>query len=158
MDGGLPPGEVSMATGQTFWLGTDQQGRDMLSGIMYGLRISLMVAVVSLTLAITIGTIVGVAAAYFGGRFDSLVMRIVDLQLSFPAILIALILLALLGRGRGQGDPGAGHRAMGLLRAHGAQLGHGGNPQGLHRRRPLPGPVATAGSCSATCCPTACRP
>lgn len=99
MDGGLPPGEVSMATGQTFWLGTDQQGRDMLSGIMYGLRISLMVAVVSLTLAITIGTIVGVAAAYFGGRFDSLVMRIVDLQLSFPAILIALILLALLGRG-----------------------------------------------------------
>ncbi|WP_330447442.1 ABC transporter permease (plasmid) [Paracoccus marcusii] len=88
-----------MATGQTFWLGTDQQGRDMLSGIMYGLRISLMVAVVSLTLAITIGTIVGVAAAYFGGRFDSLVMRIVDLQLSFPAILIALILLALLGRG-----------------------------------------------------------
>ena len=51
MDGGLPPGEVSMATGQTFWLGTDQQGRDMLSGIMYGLRISLMVAVVSLTLA-----------------------------------------------------------------------------------------------------------
>ncbi|WP_405401673.1 ABC transporter permease [Paracoccus sp. Ld10] len=99
MDGGLPPGEVSMATGQTFWLGTDQQGRDMLSGIMYGLRISLMVAVVSLTLAITIGTVVGVAAAYFGGRFDSFVMRIVDLQLSFPAILIALILLALLGRG-----------------------------------------------------------
>ncbi|QDA36800.1 ABC transporter permease (plasmid) [Paracoccus liaowanqingii] len=99
MDGGLPPGETSFATGQTFWLGTDQQGRDMLSGIMYGLRISLMVAVVSLTLAITIGTIVGVAAAYFGGRFDSIVMRIVDLQLSFPAILIALILLALLGRG-----------------------------------------------------------
>ena len=88
-----------MATGQTFWLGTHPQGRDMLSAIMYGLRISLMVAVVSLTLAITIGTIVGVSAAYFGGRFDSIVMRIVDLQLSFPAILIALILLALLGRG-----------------------------------------------------------
>ncbi|TJZ85545.1 ABC transporter permease [Paracoccus hibiscisoli] len=99
MDGGLPPGDASFATGQTFWLGTDPQGRDMLSAIMYGLRISLMVAVVSLTLAITIGTIVGVAAAYFGGRFDSIVMRIVDLQLSFPAILIALILLALLGRG-----------------------------------------------------------
>ena len=99
MDGGLPPGEVSMATGRTFWLGTDPQGRDMLSAIMYGLRISLMVAVVSLTLAITIGTVVGVAAAYFGGRFDSIVMRVVDLQLSFPAILIALILLALLGRG-----------------------------------------------------------
>lgn len=99
MDGGLPPGETSFATGQTFWLGTDQQGRDMLSAIMYGLRISLIVAGVSLGFAITIGVIVGVAAAYFGGRLDSFIMRIVDLQLSFPAILIALILLALLGRG-----------------------------------------------------------
>ena len=98
LDGGLPPGETSM-TGMTYWLGTDQQGRDMLSAIMYGLRISLMVAAVSLGLAITIGVIVGVAAAYFGGRLDSFIMRIVDLQLSFPAILIALILLALLGRG-----------------------------------------------------------
>lgn len=99
MDGGLPPGETSFATGQTFWLGTDQQGRDMLSAIMYGLRISLVVAGVSLAFAITIGVIVGVGAAYFGGRLDSFIMRIVDLQLSFPAILIALILLALLGRG-----------------------------------------------------------
>ena len=71
----------------------------MLSAIMYGLRISLMVALTSLALAITIGTVLGVTAAYFGGRVDSIIMRIVDLQLSFPAILIALILLALLGRG-----------------------------------------------------------
>ncbi|MDN5568025.1 MAG: ABC transporter permease [Paracoccus sp. (in: a-proteobacteria)] len=99
MDGALPPGEVSFGTGQTYWLGTDQQGRDMLSAILYGLRISLLVASVSLGLAITIGTIVGVVAAYFGGKLDSFIMRIVDLQLSFPAILIALILLALLGRG-----------------------------------------------------------
>ncbi len=99
MDGGLPPGEVSFGTGMTYWLGTDQQGRDMVSAIMYGLRISLFVASVSLGLAITIGTIVGVTAAYFGGKLDSLIMRVVDLQLSFPAILIALILLALLGRG-----------------------------------------------------------
>ncbi|QDY70832.1 ABC transporter permease [Qingshengfaniella alkalisoli] len=99
MDSALPPGEVSFGTGQTYWLGTDRQGRDMLSGILYGLRISLLVASVSLGLAITIGTIVGVTAAYFGGRLDSFIMRIVDLQLSFPAILIALILLALLGRG-----------------------------------------------------------
>lgn len=99
MDGGMRPGEVSFGTGQTFWLGTDQQGRDMASAIMYGLRISLLVASVSLGLAITIGTVIGVTAAYFGGRIDSFIMRIVDLQLSFPAILIALILLALLGRG-----------------------------------------------------------
>lgn len=99
MDGGLPPGEQSFGTGMTYWLGTDTQGRDMLSAIMYGLRISLLVAFVSLGIAISIGVIVGVAAAYFGGRFDAFVMRIVDLQLSFPAILIALILLALFGRG-----------------------------------------------------------
>jgi peptide/nickel transport system permease protein len=98
MDGGLPPGGTSFS-GQVYWLGTDQQGRDMISAIMYGLRVSLLVATVSLGLAITIGTIVGVTAAYFGGRLDSLIMRVVDLQLSFPAILIALILLALLGRG-----------------------------------------------------------
>ena len=99
MDGGLPPGEQSFSTDITYWLGTDTQGRDMLSAIMYGLRISLLVAFVSLGVAISIGVIVGVAAAYFGGRFDAFVMRIVDLQLSFPSILIALILLALFGRG-----------------------------------------------------------
>lgn len=99
MDGGLPPGETSFSTGMTYWLGTDQQGRDMLSAIAYGLRISLLVATVSLSFAITIGVVAGVAAAYFGGKIDALIMRIVDLQLSFPAILIALILLALLGRG-----------------------------------------------------------
>ncbi|PZX14933.1 peptide/nickel transport system permease protein [Palleronia aestuarii] len=99
MDGGLQPGESSFGTGMTFWLGTDTQGRDMVSAIMYGLRISLFVAAVSLGLAITIGTVIGVTAAYFGGKIDSFIMRIVDLQLSFPAILIALILLALLGRG-----------------------------------------------------------
>lgn len=99
MDGGLPPGEQSFGTGMTYWLGTDTQGRDMLSAIMYGLRISLLVAFVSLGIAISIGVIVGVAAAYFGGRFDAFIMRIVDLQLSFPSILIALILLALFGRG-----------------------------------------------------------
>ena len=99
MDGGLPPGEVSFATGGTYWLGTDEQGRDMLSAIAYGLRISLLVAFVSLGCAVTIGVTLGVVAAYFGGRVDALIMRVVDLQLSFPAILIALILLALLGRG-----------------------------------------------------------
>ena len=99
MDGRLPPGEVSPGTGMKFWLGTDDQGRDMLSGIIYGLRISLMVGVLSMIVALTIGTTVGMMAAYFGGRVDSIIMRIVDMQLSFPAILIALILLAVLGQG-----------------------------------------------------------
>lgn len=85
----------------TYWLGTDAQGRDMLSAIFYGLRISLAVAVTSVFVALTIGTVIGLFAAYFGGRFDALVMRVVDLQLSFPTILVALILLVVLGKGVG---------------------------------------------------------
>jgi peptide/nickel transport system permease protein len=98
LDGRLPPGSVS-ADGATFWLGTDDQGRDMLSAIFYGLRISLTVAVASTALALTLGLGLGLAAAYFGGRIETLIMRIADIQLSFPAILIALILLAVLGQG-----------------------------------------------------------
>ncbi len=98
MDGRLPPGSESM-TGMIFWLGTDDQGRDMLSAIFYGLRISLGVGAMSGFIALCLGTCIGLAAAYFGGRVDTLIMRLVDLQLSFPAILIALMLLAVLGRG-----------------------------------------------------------
>jgi peptide/nickel transport system permease protein len=98
MDSRLPPGEQSM-DGMTFWLGSDGAGRDMLSAIFYGVRISLGVGVASGIIALIIGTSVGLAAAYFGGRTDSVIMRLVDLQLSFPAILIALILVALLGKG-----------------------------------------------------------
>ena len=101
MDGRLPPGSPT-ATGGTFWLGTDDQGRDMLSAIFYGLRISLAVGAASTVLALVIGLAAGLAAAYVGGRFEALVMRIVDIQLSFPAILIALILIAVLGQGTGK--------------------------------------------------------
>ena len=98
LDGRLPPGSASM-TDMTFWLGTDDQGRDMLSAIFYGLRISLGVGAMSGFIALCLGTSIGLAAAYFGGRVDAVIMRLVDLQLSFPAILIALMLLAILGRG-----------------------------------------------------------
>lgn len=98
MDGTLPPGSESFTIG-TYWLGTDVQGRDMLSAIMYGLRMSLLVAGSATLLALAIGIAAGTAAAYFGGWVDTLIMRIVDMQLSFPAILIALILLAILGKG-----------------------------------------------------------
>ena len=100
LDSRLPPGAHSRTdAGRTFWLGTDDQGRDMLSGIFYGLRISVAVGVASTLAALTIGICFGLLAAYFGGWVDTLVMRIVDIQLSFPSILIALILLALLGQG-----------------------------------------------------------
>jgi len=98
LDARLPPGSKS-AAGSIYWLGTDGQGRDMLSAIFYGLRISLYVGVASGVVAFTLGSGLGVLAAYLGGRFEQLVMRIVDIQLGFPAILVALILLAVLGKG-----------------------------------------------------------
>jgi len=98
MNGRLPPMAQGM-DGQTFWLGTDAQGRDMLSGIMYGLRTSLSVGIGASFTALMIGMAAGLLAAYFGGFVDTLIMRIVDIQLSFPSILTALILLAVLGQG-----------------------------------------------------------
>ena len=98
MDARLEPGERGSA-GFVMWLGADGAGRDMLSAILYGLRISLGVGVASGVIALAIGTAIGLLAAYRGGWIDALIMRLVDLQLSFPAILVALILVAILGRG-----------------------------------------------------------
>lgn len=74
-----------------FIIGTDDQGRDLLSSIMYGMRLSLIIGVLSVTFAAIFGTAIGVAAGYLGGRFDTIVMRIADVQLSLPAILTALL-------------------------------------------------------------------
>ena len=98
MDSKLAPGSESM-TGSIFVLGTDGMGRDMLSAILYGLRVSLLVGVVSGVIALAIGASLGVSAAFFGGRYEQILMRIVDIQLGFPAILVALILIAVLGSG-----------------------------------------------------------
>jgi peptide/nickel transport system permease protein len=98
MDGRQPPLTQSMG-GYIFWLGSDDQGRDMLSAIFHGLRTSLGVGAMSALGALAIGAAAGLLAAYFGGRVESLIMRVVDIQLSFPSILVALILLAVLGQG-----------------------------------------------------------
>lgn len=98
LDSRLPPGEVGFS-GMTYWLGSDGAGRDLLSAMLYGLRISLSVGFLSGLIAMAIGAAIGLIAAYVGSRVDSLIMRIVDLQLSFPAILVALMLIAVLGKG-----------------------------------------------------------
>ncbi|WP_298815817.1 ABC transporter permease [uncultured Roseibium sp.] len=98
MDGRLPPGSEAFA-GYTMWLGSDGAGRDLYSAILYGLRISISVGLASGVIALFIGMVVGLIAAYSGGRTEAVIMRVVDLQLSFPASLVALMLVAALGKG-----------------------------------------------------------
>ncbi|MFK7891197.1 MAG: ABC transporter permease [Granulosicoccus sp.] len=98
LDGRMPPGSEAFA-GYTMWLGSDGAGRDLYSAILYGIRISLTVGLAAGFIALVIGSAIGLAAAYSGGRVDAFIMRAVDIQLSFPAVLIALVLVAILGRG-----------------------------------------------------------
>ncbi|MBA1228845.1 ABC transporter permease [Pseudomonas viridiflava] len=101
MDARMAPGSPNMDTGYTYWLGTDGQGRDLVSAIIYGLRISLWVGIGSALIAAMIGTLLGLISAYAGGWVEALLMRLVDLLLSFPVILMALMILAWLGKGVG---------------------------------------------------------
>jgi peptide/nickel transport system permease protein len=90
MNSRIPP--LWTADGQSpFLLGTDEQGRDVMSAILYGLRISLVVGVLGVALSGALGVLLGLIAGYVGGAVDSLIMRIADVQLTFPAILIALL-------------------------------------------------------------------
>ncbi len=100
-DARRPPGYIG-AGGFTHWLGTDAQGRDLLSAILYGLRISIQVGLIAGVVAFILGASLGTMAAFFGGRTEAFIMRFIDLQLSFPAILLALVLAALLGQGKWQ--------------------------------------------------------
>jgi len=95
----LPPALFSEMSRSEFMLGSDSQGRDMFSAILYGLRISLYVGLASTVLSAAFGTILGLLAGYAGGRTDAVIMRIADIQLSFPAILIALVIMSLWGQG-----------------------------------------------------------
>ncbi|RJG40389.1 ABC transporter permease [Mesorhizobium sp. DCY119] len=93
-----PPGTIG-SSGYHYLLGTDGLGRDIASCILYGLRISLVVSIVSALAAAAIGLTVGVTAAYFGKWVDAIIMRVVDLQLSLPTMLVALIAIVTLGPG-----------------------------------------------------------
>ena len=91
IDARLPPGSSGMFGGY-FLLGTDPQGRDMLSAVIFGLRTSLLVGGSSVVLAAFVGILLGLISGYVGGWIDALIMRIADVQLSFPAILVALMI------------------------------------------------------------------
>lgn len=99
MDARRPPGYVGSG-GYTHWLGTDANGRDLLSAMLYGLRISMQMGLMAGLVGLVLGTTLGITAAYLGGKTETVIMRVVDLQLSFPAILLALVLSALLGQGK----------------------------------------------------------
>ena len=96
MNGFTPPLTPNMFTGQSFVMGTDDQGRDLLSAIIYGLRVSLFVGMMSVLLAMGIGVSLGLVAGYVGGWLDNLIMRIADIQLTFPSILIAMLIFGVL--------------------------------------------------------------
>ena len=95
MNGFSPPMTPNPFTGEEFLLGTDNQGRDILSTILYGARISLFVGFAAVVFAMILGISVGLLAAWRGGWVDSLLMRIADVQLSFPSILIALLIFGI---------------------------------------------------------------
>lgn len=95
MNGFTPPMEPNAFTGETFWLGTDDQGRDVFSTILYGMRISLFVGVSAVLFAMTLGISLGLIAGYAGGWVETIITRIADVQLTFPAILVAMLIFGI---------------------------------------------------------------
>jgi len=95
MNGFTPPGEPNMFTGDTFVLGTDDQGRDVFSTILYGLRISLFVGFAAVTFALVLGITLGLLAGYLGGWTETIIMRVADVQLTFPSILVAMLIFGI---------------------------------------------------------------
>ena len=95
MDGFTPPGEAGAGSGTIFRLGADSQGRDMYSAILYGSRVSLLIGTASVIFSLLLGVTLGLVAGYIGGQTEALIMRVADIQLSFPAILVALLVFGI---------------------------------------------------------------
>jgi peptide/nickel transport system permease protein len=95
MDGFTPPGEAGAGSGMIFRFGADSQGRDMYSAILYGSRVSLLIGTASVIFSLLLGVTLGLVAGYVGGQIEALIMRVADIQLSFPAILVALLVFGI---------------------------------------------------------------
>jgi ABC-type dipeptide/oligopeptide/nickel transport system permease subunit len=95
----INPGQASAAPSGAHWLGQDQIGRDLLARIMYGGRVSLVVGLIAVGLALLVGAPTGLVAGYFGGGADLILMRVIDLMMAFPSILLAILIVAVLGPG-----------------------------------------------------------
>jgi len=95
MNGFTPPGAANAFTGDSFLLGTDSQGRDIFSTILFGMRISLFVGGVAVLFAMTLGMTLGLIAGYVGGWVDTVIMRVADIQLTFPPILVAMLIFGI---------------------------------------------------------------
>lgn len=95
MNGFSKPIEPNAFTGDVFWLGTDDQGRDVFSTILYGMRVSLFVGFTAVLFALVLGVALGLIAGYVGGWTDTVIMRVADVQLTFPAILVAMLIFGI---------------------------------------------------------------
>ncbi|MDJ0993740.1 MAG: ABC transporter permease [Dinoroseobacter sp.] len=95
MNGFSKPMEPNAFTGDVFWLGTDDQGRDVFSTILYGMRVSLFVGFAAVGFAMTLGVTLGLIAGYVGGWVETIIMRVADVQLTFPAILVAMLIFGI---------------------------------------------------------------
>ena len=95
MNGFTAPGTPNAFTGESFWLGTDDQGRDVFSTILHGMRISLLVGFAAVLLGMAIGVTLGLIAGYRGGWTETIIMRVADVQLTFPAILVAMLIFGI---------------------------------------------------------------
>ena len=153
----MPPAWLEGGSWQ-YVLGTDRQGFDILSRIIHGARISLSISLLAIALGGGVGTVLGLLAAYGGGWVDNLIMRIVDIKLAFPSILLALVLVAV---------SGPGFQTVVLVIAlllwaqvcpHGARRGSGHQAAGLHRPRAGSWRVAPPASWCATFSPTSSTP
>ena len=148
-----PMTEVQIANRAfTFVLGSDGLGRDVLSRLIYGARVSLAVGVAAVTIGGLIGITLGVIGGYFGGRLDDVIMRLADVQLAFPFILLAILVLVILGSGVVNLVIILAVGQWVVYRAHRARGNHRAETQGLcgfspGRRRQSPAHFHSAASC-----------